>query len=468
MLKMERIVSLKELGFKKYSSLNDCEQKLSCSSKYSELKQYLVSTIPVQQVPVSTKIEQYLNSLPIDGYCIEMETPQQLDTFKASREDDCNISSVSEPGNINRNFRRKHRGRLSAIKKAIRNIITRCIESPDTVYNMTEMSAPVEIAKYEEFACNTEYTLGVSNNIKDTLTAGESFVSFNKNGVPKAHTSSTYRHKDCGKLNVNISLIKDKLIVHIFRAKDIAETNTFSQSYVTAELTDMSIKGKIKQSSLVKTTADPDYNDELIFKLKRKDYNKRIILSVNTIDQYTSSSNHCGCMSFNVGSIAKKHVFVSGWYNLMDKYLGCAQHLKVSECDLSYNEASSQNSSGYVTSSNNSSFSSYFSDDTQTHCPVETERIGLTLYKKPQQDYGLTLINEYPAMVSKVTSGSPADRFGLQVGDLMVSVDSVPVYDMNSETVGKIIKHYPQYIHLQILRTVSLEESSSQKDSDYY
>ena len=71
-------------------------------------------------------------------------------------------------------------------------------------------------------------------------------------------------------------------------------------------------------------------------------------------------------------------------------------------------------------------------------------------------------------MVSKVTSGSPADRRGLQVGDLIFSVDSVPVYDINSETVGKIIKHYPQYIHLQILRTVSLEESSSQKESDYY
>jgi C-terminal processing protease CtpA/Prc len=207
-----------------------------------------------------------------------------------------------------------------------------------------------------------------------------------------------------------------------------------------------SSKFKVHQS---KVTTNSHVQEDFCFAVKKKDYSKRIIVSVHN----AKTEQIVGCTAFNVQNIMKKSKDVNGWYYLLNEELGQLKHMRVDE-GLAAEVASDlyNTNMGYVSDSESSGYSSCSDDERDTSDDAEKlEPVEIRLKKDITQSYGLSLEGHYQVKVSNVKAGSPAEHAGIEVGDIITHVDGLCVEGMCAEDVGRIFKYYPEHIVICIL-----------------
>ena len=70
--------------------------------------------------------------------------------------------------------------------------------------------------------------------------------------------------------------------------------------------------------------------------------------------------------------------------------------------------------------------------------------------------YGITMIDSCPAQISQLTPGSAAQKAGLRAGDVIIAINGQSVRDLDSVAVGRIIRHYPKCIVVDVFRPVPI------------
>ena len=275
-----------------------------------------------------------------------------------------------------------------------------------------------------------------------------------------------------GQLNLCIEATSQKSIkIDILQACDLSLQPTQGSGFLVKVTMNGSSKKKLWQSEVVSNTNNPIYNRDFSFEVKRKDYNKRLVVSVYHYDVTLKTRKVIGCMSFGVQNLVQGKTVVNGWYYLLDGHLGQQKHMRAvdeqktisTSTPIRRSTYSESESSGYTGSMSSTSF--LMEDDpsvidhipdTNSTKPVEMHRIPIF---KNQQGYGMTLHGGNPVHITKIQPGSPAATAGLQVGDQVFRINGQAVQTMYADTVGKIIRHYPRCVVLDVMR-------SSEKESD--
>ena len=125
----------------------------------------------------------------------------------------------------------------------------------------------------------------------------------------------------------------------------------------------------------------------------------------------------------------------------------------VASVESSSSNDSSASSSGYLASCSTATdqFRPGCYPKSTSHKPMKMMTVPV-LSCHSNHGYGFSLSEGCPCKISKVEGGSAAFRSGLREGDVVVRVNGQSVHRMYPETVGRIIKHYPRCVVLDILR----------------
>lgn len=280
------------------------------------------------------------------------------------------------------------------------------------------------------------------------------------------------------KLSIMVTSCKKKLEVNILQALDLCAVSTFVELSI---LTRSKCK-RTHQTDIIEDNCNPKYAEKFTFNIKKTGFSKnRLLVTIYGCHHNNKQVTwQLGCMSFSVENLVKNRTVVDGWYYLLTEHLGLCKHMKVegeqdphcrigedssnknSECNGCIG-SNSQNSSGYFGSSNFSSLQ-YSDDDEDSddyNCDPDNNSdqsktmqkvLVIVVTKKHDESYGMILVGGYPAIVSTVIPGSPADHAGVKVNDGLVKVNGESVRNMFAETVGKIIRHFPQKVVLELHR----------------
>ena len=153
-----------------------------------------------------------------------------------------------------------------------------------------------------------------------------------KNHATNADISQDYK----GQINLLVTLNKDfKLKILVSKAIDLQQTtdekpyNTFVQVSLVDSAKPMKMKSH--KTSVVKNSINPEFNEKFAFKLKKKDQEKRLIVTVYEQDNKTKVTSIIGCTSFGINNLIKNKNTIDGWYYLLNQSLGSKKHLQVSD-----------------------------------------------------------------------------------------------------------------------------------------
>ncbi|XP_077974257.1 uncharacterized protein LOC120347669 isoform X2 [Styela clava] len=86
--------------------------------------------------------------------------------------------------------------------------------------------------------------------------------------------------------------------------------------------------------------------------------------------------------------------------------------------------------------------------------------ITLEVMRKNDESWGLQISGESPCYIESVQKGSPAEEAGLEIGDYIISVNGVSVYDASHEHVVQLISDSSKIVRFRVLPN---QNASNQK-----
>lgn len=289
-----------------------------------------------------------------------------------------------------------------------------------------------------------------------------------------------------GQLKIHIIASKKELLVKINSGIDLEANSHLALSVGLVRKAGLK-KVKYQESGVVSASKNPLFEEEFSFALKKKDYCKRLVITVMSFESVPGkeeqSKHIIGCMSFGVESIIKNGAIINGWYYLLVEGLGLKKHMRAP--DQIENEAGQDSSEG---SFNNSETSGYFgssassSDNESSHtfnAPHKESNntmnqsfesaVQIILNKFQNQNYGFMLMdssdtsnNNNTVIITNIKPGSPAEMAGLEVGDRVIGVNGESVQGTSADHVGGVIRHFTHRVMVEVVRCHTSQTQHSQ------
>ncbi len=180
-------------------------------------------------------------------------------------------------------------------------------------------------------------------------------------------------------------------------------------------------------------TTNPVYDEKFSFELGENDCDKRLLISVWR--RHLGQNLLIGCMSFGVSHLVEKTRVVSGWYLLLPGSVGRRKHLPV--------RMTSQKSE-------------QIPDINKDLCGMSSVKVVMW---PSQGGYGFTIAGYSPVTISKVETGSPAQKAGLMYGDAIVKIHGHNISRSSTDSVAKIVKRSHKLV-LDVYRVDIVYEKS--------
>ena len=345
--------------------------------------------------------------------------------------------------------------------KKLRNKTKLVLESTNN--NSSSTAQGSQYHSQTEMEGNNFQAPGASDLLEMSL--GESVCSTNR--VQKMYQVYT------GQIHLSIIARNKTMKIKVNEAKDLPLRDTKAQGvFVKVCIQGKPSRRKLRKTATVYGSSSPSFDKEFSYDLKKKDYAKRLIVTVYRQESNSKTNKLIGCTSYSIQNILKMRTLVDGWYYLLSENLGEVKHMQVTGDEhqpinqrktrsrhaskaSSFGELSDSESSGYSGSQTGASCETLNEPPSKPSSELQQHR--LQLVKKEKSSYGFTLTDGGPAMISNMKSGSPAEMAGLKPGDHVIRINGESVKNLEAESVGKIIKHYPRCIILDVLRMPTVE-----------